>query len=247
MAKGTHSPDVTGDHVLDGSITGIELESNIDISSTAGFTSSLVTPNILDLSSASLTTTTSQAENIVDNSNPSSFLSKTDISLNNVDNTSDSNKPVPTSVQTAIGNSPGPFVILPANDGANTWASDGTIGAKRAVQRYGPRAEAVEVYANSSGQSNWRSDYFIGYSDAAADGNNGDSVKCYTDGAVVSGMPVENNNSLVIGTVYYLNPTVFPAVLTTTVTTYGTLSKKTTVGIAVSTTHILLRRNIAGA
>ena len=94
------------------------------------------------------------------------------------------------------------------------------IKFKRAVQLYGTRAEVVEVYANSSGQSNWRTDYFIGYSDAAADGNNGDSVKCYTDGAVVSGMPVENNNSLVIGTVYYLNPTVFPAVLTTTVTTY---------------------------
>ena len=101
MPKAQFTGNIDGDRIVDGSIKGEDLAPDLALSTTGTINANKMTVSTTaDVSGGTLTTSTAQKTAIVNNGK--GVLTKSDVGLNNVDNTSDLNKPISTASSVAI-------------------------------------------------------------------------------------------------------------------------------------------------
>ena len=112
MAKGSFSANITDERIINAGLAANEFASDISIDTSGNVAVSSITSGV-NISGGTLTTSTSIDQSIVTNGKGN--LTKNDVNLSNVDNTSDLNKPVNSNIQTEINTMTGSYFTATAN------------------------------------------------------------------------------------------------------------------------------------
>ena len=198
MAKGSFSANITDERILNPGLEAHEFASDISIDTSGNVAVSSITSGV-NISGGTLITSTSIDESIV--ANGTGNLTKNDVNLSNVDNTSDLNKPINSNIQSEINTMTGSYFTATANGSlingdACVIRTDGTVSGL--TGRF------------SASQSPLNTNNFVGFSDAAY--SNGQTARILT-----SGSSPPNMIGLTTGALYYAN---FDGIATTPDSSY---------------------------
>lgn len=151
MPKAQFTGNIDGDRIVDGSIKGEDLAPDLALSTTGTINANKITVSTTtDVSGGTFTTSTPQKTAIVNNGK--GVLTKSDVGLNNVDNTSDLNKPISTASSVAINEKN--TAVITETAGTSLYLgdmvcrmSDGTVGVTGRDFEYSSLSSHAVLYS----------------------------------------------------------------------------------------------------